>query len=263
MAWEVEEDQAVSLLLNRLAISYIDVVPGKYFSNPALVEDKKIKEVKKWWSERGITIYGMQSLLFGTSGLNVFAVKEVQDRMLTHLSSIFRIANQLDAKALVFGSPKNRDRSGLSDQDVNSVAAHFFNRLGDLAKEWGVVVCLEPNPHCYGANFMTTLQETITVVELVNHPAIKVQIDTGALKINNESLSDFIVDKVKLVGHVHISEPNLVPVGQGGVDHQKISGEIVKYLPNSILAVEMLATKEEAHLVAIERALHKTIEFYR
>ena len=93
--------------------------------------------------------------------------------MLQHLSSVCRIGAGLGATRLVFGSPKNRDRTGLSDQQARDVAVPFFRRLGTIAQSYGVVICLEPNPTCYGANFMTTSAETAQVVEQIDHPAIK------------------------------------------------------------------------------------------
>ena len=69
---------------------------------------------RAWWAERGIEITGMQALLFGTSGLNVFGPSEVQDAMLAHLAAVCRIGAGLGAVRVVFGSPKNRDRSGLT-----------------------------------------------------------------------------------------------------------------------------------------------------
>ena len=41
---------------------------------------------------------------------------------------------------------------------------NFFRRLGDIAQEHDVILCLEPNPICYQANFMTNSLETVEVV---------------------------------------------------------------------------------------------------
>ena len=68
----------------------------------------------------------MQSLLFGTSGLNLFGTSEVQQAMLRHLTAICRIGAGLGATRLVFGSPKNRDRTGLTDKAALEIAVPFF-----------------------------------------------------------------------------------------------------------------------------------------
>ena len=124
IAWDTAEDEAMVRLLRRFDVDAIDVAPGKYFSDPAKATEQDIARVKNWWSERGIEITGMQALLFGITGLNVFGSPEAQDAMLQHLTAVCRIGAGLGAKRLVFGSPKNRDRTGLSDQKALAQIIH-------------------------------------------------------------------------------------------------------------------------------------------
>ena len=262
IAWDVSEDEAIARLLQRRGIDAIDVAPGKYFPDPLGARDEDIARVRAWWNERGQEITGMQALLFGTTGLNVFAPTDVQDAMLKHLAAVCRIGSGLGAKRLVFGSPKNRDRTGLTDGEAMDVATPFFERLGDVAESYGVLICLEPNPHCYGANFMTTSAETARIVKQTAHPAIKMQLDTGALTINGEDAATILESYAQLIGHVHASEPELRPLGEGGTDHGKVYEALVRYLPQHIVSIEMLATRNEPHDVSIDRALNVAIGSY-
>ena len=263
IAWDTAEDEAIATLLHRFGVDAIDVAPGKYFPEPVKATDEDIVRVKSWWSERGIEITGMQALLFGTTGLNVFGLQTAQDAMLQHLTAVCRIGAGLGARRLVFGSPKNRDRTGLSDQETLEVAIPFFRRLGDIAQSYGVVICLEPNPPCYGANFMTTSVETEQVVRQIAHSAIRMQLDTGALTINDEDPGIVLQDCASLIGHVHASEPDMLPLGDGGTDHGKMVAALVQHLPHHVVSIEMLATKNEPHEVSIERALGVAIHRYR
>jgi D-psicose/D-tagatose/L-ribulose 3-epimerase len=263
IAWDIAEDEGMATLLNKFSVDAIDIAPGKYFPEPAKATDADIQAVKQWWAERGIEITGMQALLFGTVGLNVFGSGDVQDALLTHLAAVCRIASGLGATRLVFGSPKNRDRTGLSDEQALAQAVPFFRRLGDIALEQGVIICLEPNPTHYGANFMTTSAETAQVVRSVAHPAIRMQLDTGALTINGESAVTVLEDCAELIGHVHISEPNLVPVGDLDTNHGRLHEALARFIPGHVASIEMVATKDEPHLDAIERALTHVSNFYR
>lgn len=263
IAWDVSEDEEVAQLARRYDIDAIDVAPGKYFPDPINAGDDDIARVRAWWAERDIEITGMQALLFGTAGLNVFGPAMVQDAILVHLAAVCRIGAGLGAKPLVFGSPKCRDRSGLTDQEVVDIAVPFFRRLGDIAQSYGVLICLEPNPPCYGANFMTTSAETARVVEQVAHPAIKMQLDTGALTINGEDAAIAVGSYAHLIGHVHASERDLLPLGDGETDHGKVYAALARHLPGRLVSIEMLATKNEPHLVSIERALNTAISNYR
>jgi D-psicose/D-tagatose/L-ribulose 3-epimerase len=263
IAWDVQEDLAVAKLLGMFAVDAIDVAPGKYFPDPTSAKDADIANVRQWWADHGIEITGMQALLFGTTGLNVFGDSKSQEAMLKHLRAVCRIGASLGATRLVFGSPKNRDRSGLSNVQTLEQAVGFFRRLGDAAKDHGVFVCLEPNPTRYGANFMTTSEETSLVVAAVGHGSIRMQFDTGALTINGESPEAVLECSARLIGHVHASEPDLVPLGDGGTDHQLMHKALSQHLPEHLVSIEMVATRAESHLRSIERALTYAVDCYR
>ncbi|MDO8714695.1 MAG: sugar phosphate isomerase/epimerase [Polynucleobacter sp.] len=263
IAWDVPEDETIAQLLNHYNVDAIDIAPGKYFPDPNLATDEDIARIKNWWFERGIEITGMQALLFGTTGLNVFATHEVQEKLFYHLEGICRIGGHLGATRIVFGSPKNRDRTGLSDQEAHSIAVSFFRRLGDIAQSHGVIICLEPNPICYGANFMTTSQDTALVVEAIAHPAVKMQLDTGALTINEEDVLGLLQEHAQLIGHIHASEADLLPLGDGTCDHAYAFRALQQYTPTHLVTIEMVATKNEPHVQSIERALKIAIKNYR
>ncbi|ARP88266.1 sugar phosphate isomerase/epimerase family protein [Bordetella genomosp. 9] len=263
IAWDVSEDHRVAEILQEHRVDAIDIAPGKYFPDPATARHSDIEKVRLWWADRGIDIIGMQALLFGTTGLNVFGSDTAQDALLKHMTAVCRIGSSLGATRLVFGSPKNRDRRGLSDEQAVARGAEFFRRLGDIALAAGVMICLEPNPACYGANFMTSSGETAHVVRITNHPAIGMQLDTGAVAINGESIEAVLAECAPLIRHVHISEPNLVPVGDGQTDHGAFHEAMMKYIPDHAVSIEMLATRHEPHCAAIRRAISCATAYYR
>ncbi|MCK9988719.1 MAG: hypothetical protein AzoDbin1_05191 [Azoarcus sp.] len=263
IAWDAEEDADVAELLARMAVDAVDVAPGKYFPDPRQATDAQVEAVRQRWAACGIELTGMQALLFGTTGLNVFGTAEVQNVMLAHLEAVCRIGGGLGAKHLVFGSPKNRDRAAVDDEDVMDVACAFFSRLGDVAARHGVWVCLEPNPAAYGANFMTTSADTAAVVRTVGHPAIRMQLDIGAVTMNGEDVAQVVAAHGDLIAHVHASEPGLKTLGDGGSDHARAASVLAGALPRHVVCIEMLASNEEPHLAAIERAVRAADAAYR
>ncbi|MBY4949073.1 sugar phosphate isomerase/epimerase [Cupriavidus respiraculi] len=263
IAWDIAEDATIAPLLAKHQVDAIDIAPGKYFPEPSNASETEMARVRAWWADRGIAITGMQALLFGTTGLNVFGSDEARAAMLTHLGAVCRIGAGVGATRLVFGSPKNRDRGTLDDETVMAIAVPFFRQLGDIAASHGVLFCLEPNPPCYGANFMTTSDETAAVVRAVDHPAVRMQFDTGALTINGETPADVLRDHAPLIGHVHASEPNLVPLGDGLTDHGGMSAALSASLPDHIVSIEMVATAGEPHPTSVERALSIATRHYR
>ena len=263
IAWERADDLSVAGLLRRHSIDAIDIAPGKYFPEPALASEADIRDVKRWWSDQGIEITGMQALLFGTHGLNVFGTPDVRHALLRHLEAVCRIGGLLSAPRIVFGSPKNRDRSGLDENQALDAAGSFFQALGDIAAGHGVQICLEPNPVRYGANFMRNSDETATVVHAVAHPAIRMQLDTGALTLNDENIEQVLEAHSHIIGHIHASEPDLVPLGDGATPHASMARYIGRYLAQHLVTIEMVATKTEPALASIERALGIATASYR
>lgn len=256
IAWNVEHDEAVAHLLNKHAVDAIDIAPGKYFSQPQSATSGQIQSVKNWWKQRGIDIIGMQSLLFGTTGLNVFGDDQSRKNMLNHLEAICRIAGEIGASYLVFGSPKNRDRMGLSDKQASAIAIPFFRQLGQIAQQHDVMICLEPNPESYGANFMTTTPKTAYIVTQVAHPAIKMQLDTGAITMNHENIESLVEQYEPLIGHIHLSEPHLVPLGDNPkTDYHRIAHALITTLPDYPATIEMLTKGQPDPLQTIETAL--------
>jgi len=244
IAWDPLHDDQVAATLNRFGLDAIDIAHSKYFQNPETTSDKEVSVVRKWWNSRGIEIVGMQALLFGTEGLNVFGPSNIRSAMLAHLESVCRIGGALGARHLVFGSPKNRDRSGLSDEEVRDIYFDFFNKLGDTAKSHGVTICLEPNPKEYGANFMVSSMDTRDVVVSLDHSNIKMQLDTGALAMNNEDPKNIIENCWKHIGHVHASEPLLAPLNRDNVVHKKTAILLQEWLPEINVAIEMKAPEK-------------------
>ncbi|WP_454907814.1 sugar phosphate isomerase/epimerase family protein [Variovorax gossypii] len=263
IAWDVAEDAAVLALLRDHGIDAIDIAPGKYFPEPRSATEADMLKVRRWWSERGIEITGMQALLFGKPGLNVFGSTESRQALSEQLGAVCRIGGVLGATRLVFGSPRNRDRTGLTDADALDVALEFFQGLGDRAAQDGVIVCLEPNPVRYGANFMTTSEETARVVRALGHPAIRMQLDIGAVVINNENPEAVVAECASLIGHIHASEPDLAPLGSRGTDHRRMADVLREHLAESMVCIEMVATADESHLESIGRALKVAVENYR
>lgn len=261
IAWPAGEDAAVAALLARHGVGAVDVAPSKYFPVFSEAAPAEIAAVRAWWADRGVEIPGMQALLYGTEGLNLFAEAAVQAAMLEHLAHVCRIAEGLGTRHLVFGSPRNRDRAGLEDAAALEVAVGFFRRLGEIAAGHGAVICLEPNPPVYGANFMTDLASTAAVVRAVDHAGIAMQLDLGAITINGEDAGAALPGIADLIGHVHASEPQLAVLGEAGTDHAPLAAALRAHCADKVVAIEMREAAPDP-VAAVDRALGFAVATY-
>lgn len=255
IAWDPSEDREVARLLLENGVHHIDLAPTKYLSdlNSATVRD--VSEIRNFWDSCGIHIIGFQSLLFGTTDLNIFGSGPTRAKTVSHMRTVAKIARSLGAQKLVFGSPKNRDRTGLDDQTVKEIYVDFFSQLGDVGKEHDLVFCLEPNPMIYACNFMTTSVETSNVVRAVNHPNVLMQFDTGALEITGESALDEAHNNADLIGHIHLSSKNLKPAHVNEIDMGTLSKSLAALSDVDYVAIEQRETDAEDNLTQIARSL--------
>ena len=259
IAWSPEHNESVANMLNKLDVEFIDIAPSKCFKEPFKVTEEEILEYKKWWLNRGICFLGMQSLLYGTEGLNVFSNATIQSELLGHLKSVCRFASLMDIEKLVFGSPKNRDRTGLTNQDTEEIALNFFQKLGDIAHQYNVVICLEPNAAQYGANFLVTTEETYSFVRKLGHPNIAMQFDAGTFLLNKENIE--LVPKILgCVRHVHLSEPYLKKLCKTSFEAEKLYRVIGEAWKDPV-CIEMLSTNKDSELVEVEIAIRYAQKF--
>jgi sugar phosphate isomerase/epimerase len=240
LAWEPAHDSQVAAILHSHDLRSIDVAPGRYFESPARADPEQIDAVRGAWARSGIQIIGLQSLMFGTQGLNLFGPAEVRNEMLAHLEGVCQTAVGLGARCLTFGSPRNRDADGWPPEAARDCACDFFTRLAAVAERHDVCICLEPNPPRYHCNFMTTTAEAADVVRAVGRNGIRLQLDTGTLAENHEDAEGIVASCADIIGHVHASEPGLAPLGSGRTDHHGYGRIIASLAAPLTVTVEML-----------------------
>ncbi len=254
IAWNKEFDETVAQILVQEGVRFIDIAPGKYFPDFASATIEDISRVRCFWEKYGIKIIGMQSLFFGTKGLNLFD-KTSQSAMFSHLQAVRWIAAGLGVERMTFGSPRNRDRSGLTDAEADAIAKQFF-RCWSTKKLDGDVqprLLLEPNPTLYGANFLTTTDSATDFVKSLAEPLIGLQLDLGTVTVNGEN-PNVIERAASVVGHIHVSEPRLVPVGTTDAPHALYATHL-KIVPAKYLTIEMVERDAEKQIEAVKKSV--------
>lgn len=251
IAWPTNLDNDVASLLTSRGVNSVDIAPSKYFDLSATAQASEIVEVRHFWESKGFLIRGMQSLMFG-SALNVFGSDIDRENMLAWLDNVCFIGAQLGASQLVFGSPKNRFRMGQSESESRAIAAAFFLQLGDIAERHRVSICLEPNPPQYGANFLISSSETVEFVQSLEHPAIRVQLDTGAMVLCGEHEDALLENLGELAGHIHLSAPGLRPLHESDSDTEEKIEWAMSFPSDFVPTIEMLTTAPELAVEEIE-----------
>lgn len=198
----------------------------------------------------GIKLSSLQSITYGLT-YNIF--DEDTNKLLIHLKILILNCYKYNIKGVVFGCPKTRQ---IPENGDISKFINFFRELGDLIKETGVIIYIEPNSKKY-VNFLNHIEDTAEIVLTINHPNIKLMLDIGHL----EQDELYLIEKYKdIIYNIDISIEGMLPLNRL-TDENKYSN-FIEYLKlinyNEKINLEML-TESVNELNDINESLFKFI----
>ena len=217
IAWLPGERLEAYAILAEAGLTGLEVAPGLLFhaAEDAFDPDPATARVAMREVEAaGLTLVSMQSLLFGVEGAALFGTAAERAAFEHGMRRAITLAGRIGIPNCVFGSPmQRRVPEGMAMADAMEQAADVFRSLGDSAAAAGTRITIEANPAAYGTNFCTTLDEADTLVALIDHPAIALILDLGAMHMNGAfaSVPDRLPALTPSLNHVHVSEPHLAP----------------------------------------------------
>ena len=259
IAWGRGDDELAARLLNELGFEGVELAPTRVWDRPLDVSEAEARRHRRFWSERGIDVVALQALLFGRADLTLFDSPEARSATLEYLKGLMRLGELLGARVLVFGAPKNRRLSGRQPDEAFRIAVDFFRAAGAAARERGVVLAIEPNPPRYDCDFVTTSKEGLELVRRVNDEGFGLHLDAAAMTLAPESPPEAIAACAGSIAHFHASEPELRPIGDGGVDHRAIASALRRIDYSRWTSIEMRAVEP----VDTERTLRRVLPLVR
>ena len=205
IAWTADRDGEVYALMHALGYAGLEIAPTRLFPDRPYGHSGEMAELASELERAyGLKVCSMQSVLNGRSE-NLFDPDQAEILLeVLERASVFGEA--AGGCNLVFGCPRNRIMpDGMGERD----ALEFFRRAAESASGHGCVLSLEANPPMYGTNFVNTTREAFAFAKKI--PGLKVNLDFGTI-VNQQETLKTVAANTQLIGHVHISEPSLVPV---------------------------------------------------
>lgn len=263
IGWAPQDARAAYDRMRAHGFTGLEIAPGLTFPGEAdafAPSEDAVAHFRADLSEFGLSVVSMQSLLFGVSGAQLFGSAEELARLEAGLDRAVVLAGRLGIPNLVFGSPGNRAYpQGMAEADAVAHAVDVFCRLGDRALAAGTRIAVEPNPAAYGTNFLTTVAAAADFVVAVDHPAISLNYDMGALFMNEEEgeAAALYARAAGKVSHVHISEPQLAPAPASADRLAAIAAGLLAQGYDRWFSIEMRCPAENA-LAVIGGCLERT-----
>jgi len=260
IGWEIHEDKEVFELIKKYRFDGIELAPPKIFKDPINATEKEIRDYLSYISIYGFKFPAMQSLLFGKPELKIFddSIKNT----LEYLKKMIDLAQKLDVKVLVFGSPQNRFIGNIPRDEANKIAVDFFKELGKYAYSRERYFCIEPNAKEYGCDFITNTDEAIELVKDVNSKGFRLHIDSAVMAMNSENIVENLKKALPYTEHFHISEPFLELITNDRTNH-KAFAKILKSLDYSKwVSIEMKNDVMDSNVEAVKRSLEFVAKIY-
>lgn len=264
IAWTNEEEADVAKLLQSLGVKYVEVAPTKKWESPAAASDEEIADYKAFWAGYGIEIVAFQSMLFNRTDLKIFESPENRQETVEYLETYIELANKMGAGVMVFGSPKNRQRGDMGDDEANAIAQAFFAQLGDKAQQEQVRFCIEPNATDYACDFVTTAQQGVDLVKAVGNPGFGLHLDIACMTLAGDDLAKSITDAAPILEHFHISSPMLGQVeDREEVKHAEAAAALKSIGYDKFVSIEMRPGENGTNVANVEKAVRFAQSVYQ
>jgi sugar phosphate isomerase/epimerase len=256
IAWPSGQDELIAPVLIGQGAQGVEIAPTKVWRKPLEVSGSELADYRHSWERRGLQIVALQALLFGQPGLALFKDEATRRHAVEYLKGMIVLAAALGAESLVFGSPKNRRAGERPRAEVEAIAMNVFRELGEFAVEHQVFFCIEPNPTTYDCDFLTNAADGLELVERVGCEGFGLHLDTGAMMLASDSFASTFSSAIRCWRHFHVSEPHLVQVGHGMVDHSPIAVSVRASGYTRWLSIEMReASTEDGCVQAVRGSL--------
>lgn len=198
------------------------VWPGWEGAEPAAARD-----LRERLAARGLAVPALQAILFARPDLHVFGDAASRDGLVAHVARVARLAAALGAKAMVFGSPRNRLRGAMAAEAAMAAAVPVFRAMGAACHDAGTSLAIEANPVEYGGDFLTRWSDAAELVARVDHPGIVLHLDTACTALAGDDPVAAVAACASGIGHFHVSAPQLGPVDGGNdIAHPAIAAAL-------------------------------------
>lgn len=245
-----------------MGLTGLEVAPSRVWRDTWRgLEYSQVTTYRRAVEAAGLQVVGLHSLFYDQPGLGLFRDPATRARTLDFMEHLSKLCRDLGGRTLIYGG--GRKRGDLALEDAFAESEIFFGELIPRIEGHGTVFCFEPLGPT-DSDFINSVYDSIRLVDALNHPALKVQIDAKALAANDELTLSVFQDSAPHLVHVHANEPDLgVLDADGAIDHLAIGKYLGEIGYDGYVSIEQKMIGEDAPLVALSQSVEKLKECYR
>jgi sugar phosphate isomerase/epimerase len=148
--------------------------------------------------------------------------KKIRQASVSYLRDLIDFCGDLEGKYLTFGSPKQRNSIGISNDEAKKYLAEGLASIADHAAERGTKVLIEALDKTQ-TDVVNTMAEAMEIVEKVDHPAIQTMFDFHNTGNETEPFEVLIKKYYPHIYNVHVMEMDGKHLGTGNSADQYIA----------------------------------------
>ncbi len=170
-------------------------------------------------TDNGLTCAGLHWLLAPPpKGLHFTTPDDaLRAKSVGYLNELIDFCGDLGGKALIFGSPKQRNTVGISIDEAKKHLADGLAAVADHAQQRGVQVLIEPLDKTQ-TDVVNITAEAMELVDKIDHPAIQTMFDFHNTVDETETFEEIITNNFKFIQHVHVMEMDGTYLGTGDAE---------------------------------------------
>ncbi|MBX3742846.1 MAG: sugar phosphate isomerase/epimerase [Akkermansiaceae bacterium] len=203
--------------------------------------------------DHDLEMVGLHWLLAKTEGYHLTDPSaEIHRRTFDYARHLTDVCQGMGGNIMVWGSPLQRsldpswDRSAAEERFI-----HFFQRLSPHLAAAGVTIAFEFLGPAE-TNFINTAAETISLLEKIGSPNVRLHLDVKAMSSDVRSIPEIVRTSLPWTAHFHANDPNLRGPGMGEVDFNAIAAVLKEENYGGWVSVEVFDTTVEPDFLAGE-----------
>jgi sugar phosphate isomerase/epimerase len=223
----------------RLGYKGLEVAPFTLADDAASISPETRSDVRECAERHGIEILGLHWLLVKPPGLYITHPDAfIRRRTAQYFDTLVDLCADFGGKVMVIGSPKQRNlMTGVARDQAMSYAKEVFTPCLDHAAARGVTLALEPLSSIE-TNFIQTAAEAIDLIEQINHPNFRLNLDVKAMSSEKKPIPEIIRASRKHIAHVQVNDRNRRGPGQGEQRFAPVFASLKKHGYAGDVAVE-------------------------
>ncbi|WP_134698698.1 sugar phosphate isomerase/epimerase [Ammoniphilus sp. YIM 78166] len=203
---------------------------------PDYLSKERRQEIYKLLQQKNLKVSAMLPAPGGGPGMNPSSpLAEEREFTIRHYKDVVRLAHEWECPTVIWVA--GWVVHGLSQRDAWNYSAEGLADVARYAKELGVTMVVEPTPA--DSNLIETADDALLLSEQTGESNVKVMFDTFHALYRNEVASDYVYRMADKLHHVHISDNDRLPPGQGRCDFTAVLKALKEINYDGYLSMEV------------------------